>query len=149
MEAKCLEAVVDHIAISVSDMDRTIRFFNDVLGFAVLWEKTGLNISTLVGLPDAYARQVMLEGYGMRIELFKYIRPQGKMREPHRQCDFGITHFCLSVKNIDSLYRQLLIKSVDFISPPQEVRPKVWSVYFKGPDGISIELVERSPVENT
>ena len=137
-------AEADHIAISVSDMDRALNFFTSILGFEVLWDKTGLNLATLVGLPDAYARQVMLHGYGMRLELFSYIRPQGKRREPHRQCDFGITHFCLSVKNIDSLYRELMAKGVEFISPPQVVRQNVWAAYFKGPDDIMVELVQRS-----
>jgi catechol 2,3-dioxygenase-like lactoylglutathione lyase family enzyme len=146
MENTIAGAEADHIAISVSDMDRALTFFKSVLGFTVLWDKTGLNLATLVGLPDAHARQVMLEGHGMRIELFGYIRPQGKMREPHRQCDFGITHFCLSVMNIDTLYRELLAKGVEFVSPPQEVRRNVWAVYFKGPDGIMVELVQRSSV---
>jgi catechol 2,3-dioxygenase-like lactoylglutathione lyase family enzyme len=144
MQPKWMDAVADHIAISVSDMDRALTFFASVLGFVVLWDKTGLNLAALVGLPGAFARQVMLEGYGMRIELFSYVRPQGKLREPHRQCDFGITHFCLSVKNIDSLYRRLMTKGVEFTSPPQEVRKNVWAAYCKGPDDIMVELVQRS-----
>jgi catechol 2,3-dioxygenase-like lactoylglutathione lyase family enzyme len=124
-------------------MDRALMFYRDILGFRVEWDKTGLNIAEIVALPDANARQVMLQGYGLCVELVKYYTPEGKARMPSRLCDFGLTHFCLSVRNIKEVHKALVKKGAEFNSPPREVRPGVWAAYFKDPEGVAIELVER------
>ena len=98
--------------------------------------------SSIAGFPEAEARLVMLKGYGARIELFKYYTPTGKECGPRRQCDFGMTHFELSVKNIHQIYEHLSEAGVQFNCPPRSRRPGVWATYMKAPDGVTIELVE-------
>ena len=138
-----MDAKMDHLTISVADIDRALIFYRDILGFQVDWDRSGLKIAKVVGLPDANARQIMVRGYGLCVELMKYYTPEGKVRTPNRQCDFGLTHFCLSVRNIDEVYRRLLKDGVEFNCPPQEIRHGVWATYFKDPEGVAIELVER------
>ena len=139
-----MDATWHHVAISVKDLERSLEFYRDLLGFEVDWEKdhySGEAFSSIAGLPDAEARLVMLKGYGTRVELFEYYTPAGKDHGPRRQCDFGITHFALSVKNIHQVYERLSQAGVQFNCPPRNPRPGVWATYMKDPDGVTIELV--------
>jgi catechol 2,3-dioxygenase-like lactoylglutathione lyase family enzyme len=140
-----MDATAHHVAISVADLDQALRFYRDLLGFQVDWDRDhfrGEVLSKIVGMDGAEAHVVMLKGYGLRVELFKYYTPEGKRREPQRQCDFGLTHLALSVKNIHPLYERLLKAGVHFNCPPQNVRPGVWATYMKDPEGVTLELVE-------
>ena len=134
-----------HVAMSVNDMNKTLYFYKDLLGFEVDWERpeyTGDTFSSVVSLPEAKAHVVMLKGYNTRIELFKYLTPAGEKISSQRQCDFGITHFAFTVKGIHGIYESLVEKSVKFNCPPQNLRPGVWATYMKDPEGNTIELVE-------
>ena len=140
-----IDATWHHVAISVRDIEREIAFYRDLLGFEVDWDKDHYNgemLSRVVGMPDADARVVMLTGYGTRIELFYYYKPKGQESPPKKMCDFGITHFALSVKDLKPLYERLLKKGVRFNCPPQNLRPGVWATYMKDPEGVTIELIE-------
>ena len=134
-----------HIAISVIDMDKTKHFYKDLLEFEIDWERpeyTGDAFSNVIGLPDARAHVVMLKGYNTRIELFRYISPEGIETGTKRQCDFGMTHFAFTVKGIHGIYESLVKKGVRFNCPPQNLRPGVWATYMRDPEGNTIELVE-------
>lgn len=139
-----MDANWHHVAISVRDIDRETGFYRDLLGFEVEWDRDhykGEMLSNVVGMTHADAHVVMLQGYGTRIELFHYYNPAGEEAGPKRQCDFGLTHFTLSVKNINTLYERLSKAGVRFNCPPQNLRPGVWATYMKDPEGVTIELV--------
>ena len=145
MNSTKIEADWHHVAVSVTDMDDSIRFFCDNLGFEVEWDqdhKSGQTISTVVGLEQVEARFVMLEGCRTRLELIQYYQPVGRNNNSRKQCDFGISHFCFTVKNINKIYKELVSKGVQFNSTPQNLRPGVWAVYMQGPENIIIELLE-------
>ena len=140
-----MEATWHHTAMAVQDMDRAKRFYCDLLGFEIDWERphySGEPFANVVGMPDAAAHVVMLKGYGTRLELFTYHRPAGQVGDPKRQCDFGLTHFALSVQGIHDLYERLSAAGVEFNCPPQNLRPGVWATYLKDPEGVTIELVQ-------
>jgi catechol 2,3-dioxygenase-like lactoylglutathione lyase family enzyme len=140
-----MDAGVHHIAISVKDINRALRFYCDLLGFESEWDmdhRSGETLSKVVGLHETDMRIVMLKGYGLRLELFKYYGSEGQMKSPMRQCDFGLTHFALSVRNIHKVYKQLAEAGVEFNCPPQNLRPGVWATYMKDPEGVTIELIE-------
>jgi glyoxylase I family protein len=140
-----MEATWHHVAISVRDLEGALAFYRDLLGFEVDWDRDhykGEMLSNIVGLPGADAHVVMLMGYGTRLELFQYYTPAGQGVEPKRQCDFGLTHFALTVKNIHSIYDRLCKAGVHFNCPPQSPRAGVWATYLKDPEGVTIEFVE-------
>lgn len=144
-----MAATLHHIAISVSDIDRALTFYRDTLGFEVDWDmdhRSGEALSKVVGLSDADMRIVMMMGYGFRVELFKYYNPTGEGSAAKRMCDFGYTHFALSVKGIHEIYDRLVKEGVQFNCPPQDVRPGVCATYMKDPEGNTIELVEYSEI---
>jgi glyoxylase I family protein len=140
-----MEAAWHHVALAVKDMEKALRFYRDLLGFEVDWERehyTGEAMAKVVGLQGADARVVMLKGHGARVELFQYITPPGVEAGPKRQCDFGLTHFALTVRKIHGIYERLSGAGVHFNCPPQNLRPGVWAAYMKDPEGVTIELVE-------
>jgi len=140
-----MQATWHHTAMAVQDMDRAKRFYCDLLGFEIDWERpnySGEPFANVVGMPDAAAHVAMLKGYGARLELFTYHQPAGRMREAKRQCDFGLTHFALTLKGIHELYERLSAAGVQFNCPPQNLRPGVWATYLKDPEGVTIELVQ-------
>jgi len=140
-----MEATVHHLAMAVPDMDKALGFYRDLLGFTVDWDmdhRSGEPLSRVVGLEAADARVVMLKGHGLRLELFHYYHPRGRDPGPRRQCDFGLTHFALQVKDVDQVYRRLSAAGVEFNCPPQVLRPGAKATYLRDPEGVTIELIQ-------
>ena len=57
----------------------------------------------------------------------------------------GLDHFGLTVKDIDSVAAEIKAKGVEFTKEPTTIRPGVRICFIRGPQGISIELLERDP----
>lgn len=55
----------------------------------------------------------------------------------------GLDHFGLAVKDIDALAAEIKAKGVEFTKEPTTIRPGVRICFIRGPQGISIELLER------
>ena len=58
---------------------------------------------------------------------------------PHQ----GLDHLGLSVKDIDAVAAEIKAKGVEFTTEPYTIRPGVRICFIRGPQGISIELLER------
>ena len=58
----------------------------------------------------------------------------------------GIDHFGFAVKNIDGICATLKEKGVRFTLEPYDIRPGTRIAFIRGPENISIELLERTPV---
>jgi catechol 2,3-dioxygenase-like lactoylglutathione lyase family enzyme len=56
----------------------------------------------------------------------------------------GLDHFGLSVSGIDAIAAELKAKGVEFTREPTTVRPGVRVCFLRGPEGISIELLDRA-----
>ena len=55
----------------------------------------------------------------------------------------GLDHFGLTVKDIDAVAAEIKAKGVEFTKEPTTIRPGVRVCFVRGPQGISIELLER------
>jgi lactoylglutathione lyase len=55
----------------------------------------------------------------------------------------GLDHFGLTVKDIDVVAAEIRAKGVEFTREPTTIRPGVRVCFIRGPQGISIELLER------
>jgi catechol 2,3-dioxygenase-like lactoylglutathione lyase family enzyme len=135
-----------HTAISVSDLDRSIHFYRDLLGMKLEWRidhRRSPALEKVVGLENVDVSYAMLSGWGARIEVFEYHSPAGRpYPETRPVCDHGITHMAFQVEEIDDLFQRLKSQGVRFNSPPQLVREGVKAAYFHDPDGITLEMVE-------
>ena len=138
---------VSHIGICVSDWRRSLRFYQEVLGFRYLHEleATGEPASRLLQLDDVALRAVYLEREGMRIELLYYERPgavAGPTPRPMNQ--LGFTHLSLRVDDLDAFLSELRSAGVEILEDTRVApAPKVKAAFLCDPDGALIELVEQ------
>jgi catechol 2,3-dioxygenase-like lactoylglutathione lyase family enzyme len=139
-----------HTCYTVSDLDRSVAFYRDVLGCEVMaeQEKEGGYLAAIVGYPDAHVRMAHLRVPGTEhvIELFEYLAPAGTRADVEPR-NVGASHLCFLVDDLPALYEGLREKGVDsFVSPPVEVDTGVnkggYALYLRDPDGISVELFQ-------
>lgn len=55
----------------------------------------------------------------------------------------GLDHIGLSVKDIDAVAAELKGKGVEFTKEPHTLRPGIRICFIRGPQGVSVELLER------
>ena len=55
----------------------------------------------------------------------------------------GLDHFGLRVTDIDSIVADLKAKGAEFTQELKTARPGVRTAFLRGPEGVSIEIVER------
>ncbi len=136
---------LEHVALSVSDLERSIAFYRELLGLQLVriidcGEDSQLD--EVVGMPGCLARIAHLESGKAMLELFEYTRPRG---EPipggrRKQADLGHIHMGFSSDDVRADCARLKARGVEFLGEPVEFRPGVWIVYFCGPDGEVVEL---------
>jgi catechol 2,3-dioxygenase-like lactoylglutathione lyase family enzyme len=137
---------IHHTAISTADIERSLRFYRDLLGFEVIftsaWEAGTKGADQITGLKDSSARLAMVKAGNACIEIFQYSSPPPKPAEPTRPvCDHGITHICLDVSDIDAEYERLKSAGMMFHCPPQGLGG-ARATYGRDPDGNVVELLE-------
>ena len=135
-----------HVAISTPDLERALGFYRDLLGFREVqrfeWEKGTEIIDKVLSLKDCSARQAMLKGGNLCIELFEFSSPTPNPMTPRRPvCDHGHTHLCLDVVDIETEYERLKAAGIEFHVPPQDFG-NLKATYGRDPDGNVFELQE-------
>ena len=99
-----------HIGICVSEWERSLRFYRDVLGFTYLSELqvAGEPSNTLLQLANVTLRAIYLERDGTRIELLHYAAPGHRGdANPRPMNQLGLTHLSLRVNNLAALLAEL------------------------------------------
>ena len=138
---------VHHTAMSVKDMDKSLAFYRDLLGFEVLydagWPQNSPLADKILRVEDTSCRAVMLRTGNAYIELFQFLTPEpAAMAEDRPVIDRGITHVALDVKDVDSEYERLSEAGMIFHCPPQNLGKSCRTTYGRDPDGNVIELQE-------
>jgi catechol 2,3-dioxygenase-like lactoylglutathione lyase family enzyme len=138
---------INHSAITVSDMDRSVAFYRDVLGMDLLMldqEQAG-PVGKAVREPEAVIKFANLSLEGGEIELIQFVEPQGRALGGEAN-DVGKMHVCFQVDDIRAAYEGLRAKGVQFWTPVNVITEgpaKDWKfVYFSDPDGVQLELLE-------
>lgn len=144
-------SAVHHVGLVVRDLDRSIYFYHDLLGFAFANEPTpwfeGPGLEKGVGVPGAKLRQVSLwVGEHSTMELIEYAnRPASSTRSVPNNF-LGAAHVCFKVDDIHAKKGELELKGVEFYSDVNVVDDGPlagWRwCYFSDPDGLALELVE-------
>lgn len=143
-----LISYIHHVCVIVSDLERSLRFYRDVLGLEVLERVdliAGKEASLGVGLPNARFQLIHLgAGEGLtRLEMLHYLSPESRPLPPEKRSnDIGTAHAAFRVKNIDAYYNRLREKDVRFISEIQESSTGERFCYFYDPDGAILEIIE-------
>lgn len=143
-----------HAGITVSEMDRSLAFYRDLLGLELLWRRVfgEPEIREIVGVPEASAIEVAMlrvPGSELDVELLEY-RGCEQVSGATAPSRHGTGHFCLFVESIDELHAELLARGVRFRSDgPVEMTggPNRGgkSLYSLDPDGYVVEFHQRPP----
>lgn len=141
---------VHHRGITVSNLERSLEFYHDVLGLELATEPSDLfsgeDLSQGVGVPGASLRLAMLKAGDASVELLEYVTPESPIDKPMPQNALGAQHVAFLVDDIAKTVEELQSKGVEFFSPVNVVDEGLlagWRwVYFSDPDGITLELVE-------
>ncbi|MCG5212870.1 VOC family protein [Streptosporangium sp. KLBMP 9127] len=149
-----------HFSFTVADLDRSVAFYRDLLGFVLVHRQVQDNDYTrrLVGYPDAVLRVAQLAVPGQPrgvsthdLELVEYVRPKGVGRDPARHLP-GAAHLALTVEDARAEHARLSAAGVSFVSAPAEITAGVnaggFACYFLDPDEITLELVQ-PPLERS
>ena len=139
----------EHVAISVSDIGRSIEFYINVLGLKTerkIDAPPESGLGAIVGLPGCSAIIAHLtptDGTPFMLELFQYRDPIGRPAARGKtQADIGISHIGFASTDARADYARLRELDVECLGAPVEFRPGVWVFYFRGPDGEVCELRE-------
>ncbi|MFH0761049.1 MAG: VOC family protein [Bacteroidota bacterium] len=137
---------IEHVALSVSDLDRSIEFYCKNLNcevIRIIEPNPDSLLGKVVGMPGCVARIAHLKSGPNMLELFEYQKPRGKtIPDDDSQADNGFVHAGFRSTDVRNDYLLLKNNGVDFISEPVEFRKDVWICYFHGPDGEVCELRE-------
>ena len=138
---------IHHVALHTRDLPRIVKFYRDVVGFQevsrLAWEESA-TADAVVGLADSAATVVMLKAANLYLEIFKYSKPAPRPAQPLRPCDYGYTHLCLDVTDIDAEYRRLSRAGMEFNTPPADFGD-IRAAYGRDPDGNIVEIQETLP----
>ena len=121
----------DHIHLFSRDPEATAAFYERTFGAEVIR-------STQQGKPRI---DLKLGGANIFIlDVSQDSKAGAGPAHPHQ----GLDHFGLEVKDIDTVCADLKAKGVVFTREPATVRPGVRIAFLTGPEGVSIELLERT-----
>jgi len=148
---RTFKLTANHVGIGIRNLERSIAFYRDLLGFNVAYERgevTAEYMPRLVGIPGARLKIAGLDIPGLHLDLIEYIQPKGaeKAGPPN---DVGNVHIGFTVDDMWAAYNALVAAGVTFMSEP--VSPTVgpnkggWAVYFVDPDGVTLEMIQKPP----
>jgi catechol 2,3-dioxygenase-like lactoylglutathione lyase family enzyme len=135
---------MEHVGLSVSNLERSIDFYCKNFNFELLRILKGSEIlGKVVGMPGCVVRIAHLKFGNSALELFEYTVPDGKLiPKDRKQADKGFNHLGFRSSDVRKDYERLKNEEVNFISEPIEFRKNVWLCYFYGPDGEVGEIRE-------
>ncbi len=120
----------DHGAFQVRDMDKSIAFYTEKLGFKLMFK--GINEEE----QEAYA---FLEFGDARIELIQdliYDYELPEIKKPY------CPHFCIEISSMTEALQQLKDNDINIIKGPLEIKDEETWVYFSDIDNNVLEYIE-------
>lgn len=141
----------NHTGLTVSDLNRSISFFRDVLGFDVSESVTvqGEFFEKLTGVDGCVIAVAYVSAPGHTIELLQYEKPDNRRLSDLRPCDTGFVHMSFAVADIDAVVEAIKKGGFEPISPPltqtQGPRKGARAVYTRDADGVVFEFQQAPP----
>lgn len=123
----------DHVHLRSPNPEATAAFFEKMFGAEIIrtMQQGKPRIDMKVGGADVFIAEVT---------------PDAKVNPPPRTPYQGLDHFGLTVTGIDDVVAELKAKGAEFTMEPNTIRPGVRIAFLRGPEGVSIELLERKAV---
>jgi catechol 2,3-dioxygenase-like lactoylglutathione lyase family enzyme len=138
---------LSHVGLCVSDLERSLRFYCEGLGFREVsaLELAGEPAATLLELPGVVLRARYLERDGAVVELLHYPAPGARGEgKPRPMNDLGLTHLSFRVSDLDASLARLVALGGIPLAHTRVENPQLGmrAIFLGDPDGTRIELVE-------
>ncbi len=146
---------VDAIGMTVSDMDRSVEFYSEVLAFQKISdvEVWGSEYEHLQGLFGLRMRVVRMQLGDELIELTEYLTPKGRpIPVDAKSNDHWFQHIAIVVSDMDKAYQRLREFKVQHVSTAPQRIPDwnkgaagIRAFYFRDPDNHNLEVIYFPP----
>jgi catechol 2,3-dioxygenase-like lactoylglutathione lyase family enzyme len=135
-----------HVGIGVSDLERSLRFYRDLLGFTFehRLDVAGEPTDTLLRLRGTKLHAEYLTRDGVRIELLRFASPPPPSRPDRPMNQYGLTHLSFRVTDLDAVLAGLRAAG-ERVLEDTIIRFPEWqsaACFIVDPDGQLIELVQ-------
>ncbi len=140
------------VGVTVSDMDRSVKFFTEALTFEKVSdvEVFGAEYERLQGVFGLRMRVVRLKLGEEMLELTEYLAPRGRpIPVDARSNDRWFQHVAIIVSDMDRAYARLRQFKVEHASTGPQTLPDyipaaagIRAFYFKDPDGHALEILQ-------
>jgi len=139
---------IRHTGIVTDDLNKSVKFYRDYLGFKIKkkmleYGETTDKISNLKNARVDTVKMSAPNNNGM-LELL-YYRSHHKInkRKKYNISEIGISHFSVTVSDLNKLYINFKKRKIYFICPPKlSSDKKVLITFCRAPEGTLIELVQ-------
>ena len=158
-----------HIGLTVRDVERSLRFYEEVVGMRAsdldrelnttpnetTQVEPGSELITVTSdafdqLTNAHGTSIKyvnmrLPGGDFRLQLVEYIAGgDGQLELSHARA--GTVHMNFYVEDVDAKYKELVSRGdVDITSAIVQITPSMRSFYVADPDGVPIEFLQATP----
>lgn len=126
-----------HIALSVSDLSRSILFYRRFFG---------LRTTNTYAYPERGFSIVLMHKEGLTLELFEFRKhkplPAYRRELDHDLRTIGVKHFSVEVDRIRPVHSRFLKAGVAMATPLRRFDNGARYFFIKDPDGILIEIME-------
>ncbi len=145
---------VSHVAIGVRDMDRTLRFYRDIVGLEVRQDAIE-EFGGVDGEPGVKRRGVYLKWSDDRYAPFLVLDERQDLVAPggpKNLYDFGIHHFGFWVDDVNAVADKARAAGVEFIYGPSDADTSTYAepeggtirlLLIRDPEGNVVQLDER------
>ena len=149
-------ARLHHVGIAVTDLERSLAFYRDVIGLALLaiGAESSPLYARMLGVDSVSFRWAELDvGAGQVLELLQYSAPHAALTTAPNAAPHVVPtpptgpHIAVAIPDADDLYRRLLRNRIVVLSPPQELEENnhwlgLRVFYARDPDNNLIEFVQ-------
>jgi len=118
----------DHVHLRSPDPEATATWLQDTLGGVIIRGPNRIDVK--LGGANIFIAPVA---------------PNDGVNAPPTTPYQGLDHFGLAVSGIDAIAADLKAKGVEFTKEPHSPRPGIKICFLRGPQGVSIELLDRDP----
>ena len=125
---------IAHMAVTVRDMEESVRFYTEALGFRKAFE---------IARPETGEPWIVFMYIcpGQFLELFY----GGEEENPWREPLIGFAHLCLSVDDIEAAVQKVRDAGYPIDAEPRQGSSKNWQAWVRDPNGVRIELMKIVP----